>query len=105
MVNDASVKQPRITLIMRGAGQVAAKEEYLYDPRVCVLWQPKAWMCRRTIVKYFKQELEPYCRRTFTDSDGVLRETLGLYDNLDASSNAAFLWLGTSSGIGSSTAQ
>ena len=62
----------------------------MYDQRVWVAFQLKAWFDRSIQLKWFEEVAAPFIKEEYSDDDAIL-ETLGLYDSLDASKCAAFV--------------
>ena len=68
-----AVSQPKGCIIFRGKGmRLSALEKAMWDPRVIVLFQPKAWVDRPTAIKHvealetwFKEEIPDSIREDF----------------------------------------
>lgn len=79
-------RQPRPCIIFRGkGGAYYDKERKLYDKRVDVLFQPKAWADRPTSLAYVRESLAKTFRK---DADG--RRHLLFCDNLDSQKTQKF---------------
>ena len=92
ITGDPDMPQPPLTVIFRGQGNVSETEKMQYDPRVKVLWQSKAWMDRKTNLKWVSTVLADYLKshyRVSEDSDTLL-ETLGICDSLDSQTHSSF---------------
>lgn len=77
-------EQPRIALIFRGASKTYYKNEIpLYDPRVDVYFQKKAWADRPTTLAWMEKTFAKHIDQR-TDSEGALPTTVLFCDNLDS---------------------
>ena len=75
-----AVSQPKGCIIFRGLGKrLSALEKSMWDPRVIVLFQPKAWVDRPTAIKHV-EALESW----FKDEIPESKRGLLVVDNLDA---------------------
>ena len=55
------MKQPILTIIFRGLGlRISAAEKKAWDPRVHVMFQPKAWVDRALGQRWVKEVVKPY---------------------------------------------
>ena len=68
----------QLGLIFKGQGRLPAAEKAAYDPRVCVFFQPKAWMDRPIALEWVRRVWAPLVAKK------PAGEKLMLLDNLDA---------------------
>ena len=83
-------KQPPITVIFRGIGQVSAIEKRCYDSRVEVIYQPKAWADRPTTLEWVEKVLKKHLQQRARE-EGEWPDTMLLCDNLDSQIHSGFL--------------
>jgi hypothetical protein len=82
--------QPRIAVIFRGSGTVYEREKFLYDPRVDVYFQPKAWADRPTSLAWFKKTFKKHLEERAKE-EGKNPEFMLFCDNLDSQAHEEFL--------------
>lgn len=79
--------QMKPTIIFRGQGQrITQVEKRLWDPRVTVMWQPKAWADREFSNAWAREHL---CPTIATQNPG--EECIAFCDNLDSQITKEFL--------------
>ena len=83
--------QPRIAVIFRGKGQFLKNELGLYDARVDVFAQAKAWADRETSVRWLKETFKKHISERTRQEGGIRPRTLMFCDNLDAQVHDGFL--------------
>ena len=83
-------KQPRPGIIFRGKGRFLKAERKLYDERVDVYAQPKAWADRPFSISWVKKTLHDHIDER-TATEGKRPFTLMICDNLDSQVHADFL--------------
>jgi len=81
--------QPRLALIFRGKGHFLKKERKLYDPRVDVFANDKAWATRKFSDEWAMTTLKKHIDER-TAAEGVCPSTIGFCDNLDSHTQPEF---------------
>lgn len=89
----AEGEQPRIAIIFRGAHEAyyTKKEADLYDKRVDVYYQRKAWADRPTSQAWIEKTFAKHMQRRAAANNGVNEHTVLFCDNLDAHTQPEFL--------------
>jgi hypothetical protein len=83
-------KQPPLSIIFRGKGKFLKKESTLYDKRVQVYVQNKAWADRPFSIDWAKNSFAAHIRQR-EQEEGQLPQTLLFCDNLDSQVHHGFL--------------